>query len=72
MAVASPGPATTGLPMRWATRRHDNRFVPPPPTGCTVSTGTQTAPLPVVLAMMRFGGAVETASQTAELLADHG
>jgi DNA-binding HxlR family transcriptional regulator len=28
--------------------------------------------LPVVLAMMRFGVAVETASQTAELLADHG
>jgi hypothetical protein len=25
-----------------------------------------------VLAMMRFGAAVETASQTAELLADHG
>ena len=25
----------------------------------------------VVLAMMRFGAAVETASQTAELLADH-
>ena len=28
--------------------------------------------LPVVLAMMRFGAAVETASQTAEVLADHG
>jgi hypothetical protein len=37
-----------------------------------VLTDLENECLPVVLAMMRFGAAVETASETAELLADHG